>query len=104
MCHSHSLPLTACTVQERLKPRCARRVKAMCWGLRPIGRFIPGAKSCMWAVAPRRSHKAFPKRLGGVCRRVKVPKARLYDWAYLELADLDINDYNTSLTGLWTRG
>jgi SRSO17 transposase len=30
--------------------------------------------------------------------------ARLYDWAYLELADLDITEYNTSLTGLWTRG
>jgi SRSO17 transposase len=30
--------------------------------------------------------------------------ARLYDWAYLQLADLDINDYNTTLTGLWTRG
>ena len=30
--------------------------------------------------------------------------ARLYDWAYLELADLDAAEYNSSLTGLWTRG
>jgi SRSO17 transposase len=30
--------------------------------------------------------------------------ARLYDWAYLELADLDIVDYNVSYSGLWTRG
>ncbi|MCP5092501.1 MAG: IS701 family transposase [Gammaproteobacteria bacterium] len=29
---------------------------------------------------------------------------RLHDWAYLALADLDIDEYNTSLTGLWTRG
>ncbi len=29
---------------------------------------------------------------------------RLHDWAYLDLADLDIDEYNTSLTGLWTRG
>ncbi len=30
--------------------------------------------------------------------------ARLHDWAYLELADLDADEYNGSLTGTWTRG
>lgn len=29
---------------------------------------------------------------------------RLYDWAYLELADLDIAEYDDTRTGLWTRG
>jgi SRSO17 transposase len=29
---------------------------------------------------------------------------RLYDWAYLELADLAAEEYNEALTGLWTRG
>jgi SRSO17 transposase len=29
---------------------------------------------------------------------------RLYDWAYLELADLDAGDYNDAFTGIWTRG
>lgn len=29
---------------------------------------------------------------------------RLHDWAYLDLADIDIDEYNTTLTGLWTRG
>ncbi len=29
---------------------------------------------------------------------------RLHDWAYLELADLDAVEYNSSLTGTWTRG
>jgi SRSO17 transposase len=29
---------------------------------------------------------------------------RLYDWAYLELADLEAEEYNEDLTGLWTRG
>src|ERR1700686_4054212 len=29
---------------------------------------------------------------------------RLYDWAYLELADLEAGDYNSTLTGTWTRG
>nr|WP_246776574.1 IS701 family transposase [Microvirga sp. VF16] len=30
--------------------------------------------------------------------------ARLYEWAYLELADLEADEYNEDLTGLWTRG
>jgi SRSO17 transposase len=30
--------------------------------------------------------------------------ARLYEWAYVELADLEADDYNEHLTGLWTRG
>jgi SRSO17 transposase len=29
---------------------------------------------------------------------------RLFDWAYLELADLDAAEYNQTLAGLWTRG
>jgi SRSO17 transposase len=30
--------------------------------------------------------------------------ARLHDWAYCELADLDASDYGNAQTGLWTRG
>ena len=30
--------------------------------------------------------------------------ARLYDWAYCELADLDACEYDDQRTGLWTRG
>jgi SRSO17 transposase len=29
---------------------------------------------------------------------------RLYDWAYLELADLDEDEYRPGATGIWTRG
>ena len=29
---------------------------------------------------------------------------RLYDWAYVELADIDASDYGASRLGLWTRG
>jgi SRSO17 transposase len=29
---------------------------------------------------------------------------RLHDWAYLELADLDVSEYNSTLKGKWTRG
>jgi SRSO17 transposase len=30
--------------------------------------------------------------------------ARLYDWAYLELADLEADEFNPALSGTWTRG
>jgi SRSO17 transposase len=30
--------------------------------------------------------------------------ARLYDWVYCELADLDASEYDNERTGLWTRG
>lgn len=30
--------------------------------------------------------------------------ARLHDWAYCELADLDAGEYDNTRTGLWTRG
>ena len=30
--------------------------------------------------------------------------ARLHDWAYLELADLDADEFNPTLPGTWTRG
>ena len=30
--------------------------------------------------------------------------ARLHDWAYLELADLDIAEYDEDRSGVWTRG
>src|SRR5918911_1176983 len=30
--------------------------------------------------------------------------ARLYDWAYCELADLEAGEYDSQRTGLWTRG
>jgi SRSO17 transposase len=33
---------------------------------------------------------------------VKGP--RLYDWAYLELADLDASEYDSGQSGVWTRG
>ena len=33
-----------------------------------------------------------------------VGDPRLHEWAYLELADLDAADYNSALTGEWTRG
>ena len=36
-------------------------------------------------------------------RRAKAPKgARLHNWAYCELADLDTAEYDEDRSGLWT--
>ena len=43
--------------------------------------------------------------MDSACQRATAPREpRLYDWAYLELADLEAEEYNEHLTGLWTRG
>ncbi len=52
-----------------------------------------------------RARKALTGPHGNVCPLAMAAKAlRLYGWAYLELADLDAAQYNSSLAGLWTRG
>ena len=43
-------------------------------------------------------------RLGSACPQARAPRARLYDWAYLELADLDAGKFYPGSDGLWTRG
>jgi SRSO17 transposase len=48
--------------------------------------------------------KAWLPRPGSACRRETAAKPRLFDWAYLELADLDAAQYDQNRSGLWTRG
>src|SRR5450759_2699728 len=96
---------TACTAREKSKPRSARRATVMFWALPPIMCSIPGARSRWFAGAPRRFAQNFPK---SAWRRVSAGDGtkgeRLHDWAYLELADLDVGEYNRTFTGKWTRG
>ena len=57
-------------------------------------------------VAGTATRIAEPARVGW--RRLSAGEGTkgppLHDWAYLELADLDAADYNSTLTGEWTRG
>ena len=87
------------------KPRCARQARAMFWASPPITYSTPGASSRFVAALPRRSRRALPRTPGGACRPGEGTKGpRLHDWAYLELADLDAGEYNSTLAGEWTRG
>ena len=42
--------------------------------------------------------------MGAPVRGRRDEGARLYDWAYLELADLAADEFNPALVGTWTRG
>jgi SRSO17 transposase len=64
------------------------------WGKEPV---VSGTAA---EIAAGLSPSAWLRRSAG--EGTKGP--RLYDWAYLELADLEAAEYDAARTGLWTRG
>ena len=84
---------------------CAGPARATCWALMPPISSTPGSTSPRWPARPSRSHKALaPKTWQRLSAGIGTKGPRLYDWAYVELADLEAEEYNEELTGLWTRG
>ena len=63
------------------------------WGAKPL---VAGTA----AIADKLDPSAWHRLSAGVGAKSE----RLFDWAYLELADLDAAEYNQTLSGLWTRG
>ena len=76
----------------------------MCSGSTAIASSTPGAPSLpLPEPRPRSPARSIP--LPGIGYRPGPEKGeRLFDWAYLELADLEAAEYNQTLSGLWTRG
>jgi SRSO17 transposase len=64
------------------------------WGKQPL---IRGTAANIAQNLPRNAWQRLSAGEG-----TKGP--RWHDWAYLELADLDIGEYSSTLTGEWTRG
>lgn len=64
------------------------------WGKKQL---IGGTAANIAQDLPKNAWRRLPSGEG-----TKGP--RLHDWAYLELADLDGGEYNSTLTGEWTRG
>jgi SRSO17 transposase len=64
------------------------------WGKQPS---IAGTASAIAQSLPKKAWRRLPSGEGskGPC---------WHDWAYLELADLDVSEYNDDLAGEWTRG
>lgn len=64
------------------------------WGARPL---VSGtAEEIAQGLAPAAWHR--------LSAGEGTKGARLYDWAYLELADLGADEFNENLVGTWTRG
>ena len=104
-CRSPGWRPTASTGWARSRWRCAGRARATCSGSTPRRPSTPGSASRWWPAPPRRSRKDLDP---AAWRRLSAGEGtkgpRLYDWAYLELADLDADEYRAGATGLWTRG
>jgi SRSO17 transposase len=58
---------------------------------------IAGTASAIAQSLPKKAWRRLPSGEG-----TKGP--RWHDWAYLELADLEVSEYNDDLAGAWTRG
>ena len=89
----------------RIEMLLRRAGKGYVLGAHATDRFNSWAKSPPVAGPAERIARALPveawQRLSAG-DGTKGP--RLYDWAYLELADLDAEEFNADLTGPWTRG
>lgn len=56
------------------RPCCAKRARGMSWASPPITCSAPGARNSLSVAPPPKSHRAFPRAPGGVCRPVKGPR------------------------------
>jgi SRSO17 transposase len=96
---------TAYAARENSKPRSAKRGKVYVLGVAANHLFHSWGKKQMVRGSAAKIAQNLPKR---AWRRLSAGDgtkgARLHDWAYLELADLDAGEYNSTLTGKWTRG
>src|ERR687883_693145 len=63
-----------------------------------------GAKPAVAGTAAEIASALDPSAWHRLSAGVGSKGERLFDWAYLELADLDAAEYNETLSGLWTRG
>jgi SRSO17 transposase len=64
------------------------------WGKEKL---VSGTAATIAQSLPKTAWRRLPSGEG-----TKGP--RYHDWVYLELADLDVGEYNDTLTGEWTRG
>ena len=63
-----------------------------------------GKKQLIGGTAAKIAQNLAQERLAAPVVRRRNQRSSLHEWAYLELADLDAADYNSALTGEWTRG
>ena len=89
----------------KVEMQLRRAGKGYVLGAQATDRFNSWGKSPPVAGTAEKIAKALPAE---VWRRLSAGDGtkgpRQYDWAYVELADLEAEEYSDDLTGLWTRG
>ena len=83
---------------------CGAPARAMCSVSIPAITSAPGSASRRSPARRKRSRAPSIRRDGNACLRASTKGARLHDWVYCELADLDAAEYDDARSGLWTRG
>src|SRR3954470_24296318 len=113
---------TVSTASARSRWICARRASATYWGWRQPPSSVPGLasrwcpgrlkRSCRGSI-PRPGSVSPPGRASrgrgcmtgrGLQRFRPAPPDGMQDEGYLELADLEVSEYDRTQSGLWTRG
>src|SRR3954463_4700331 len=98
---------TASMGLARWRWRCAGPARDTCSASRAPRSSTPGTSRSWYPARPRRSRQPCRRRAGFSAPPEMGPRGRgLYDWAYLELADLDARSVFgcRSAQTLWTRG
>ena len=91
-------------VGDILNSNYAGQAKATCSGSAALMYFNPGAKEIGRRQGRGPSLGRGARPIGNACRQGPGPGPRLHDWCYLELADLEVEEFNSANQGLWTRG
>src|SRR3954469_9804032 len=96
---------TPCTVPGAVEMALRRAGKGYVLGVSATSQFNSwGAKPPVAGTAAEIADNLDPSAWHRLSAGVGAKGERLFDWAYLELADLDAAEYNQTLSGLWTRG
>src|ERR1035437_2255332 len=104
MCRLAGSQPTAFTASAISRWPCGVPARAMCSASAPTVILDPGAASRRSPARPRKSRRVWLPRLGALSAGDGTKGARLNDWAYCELADLDAAESDEERSGLWTRG
>ena len=93
------------TIYGALAMQLRRAGKGYVLGVQATDRFNSWDKSPPVAgTAATIAQGLAPKTWQRLSAGIGTKGPRLYDWAYVALADLEAEEFNEALTGLWTRG
>jgi len=94
--HSSGLPAILSTVLAISNSNCGTQAKATCSGSTALMCFDPGASDRRSPYGRRHRPDAAHIRLEAPVGGSRNQRTRLHDWCYLELADLEAEEFNSA--------